>query len=132
MAFHRSLRNDPPAGFADLWLRHDPSFAVMVNAKPPFDPEHYLARADSSLRPLIRFAEVSRTRAEISRTEDRIIASWRDIREPWSGGYEVQRDVFRYTAASPDTLERMRAALPADLRNGVELGRESQPVPLAR
>ena len=131
-AFHRSLRHDPPAGFADLWIRRGPSFAVIVNAKPPFDPEDYLARADASLRPLIRFAEVSRTRSEISQTEDRIIASWRDIDQPWSGGYEVQRDVFRYTAASQETLEQMRAALPTDLRDQVELGRETQPEPMLR
>ena len=125
-----SLHEDPVQGFSSMWIRHEPTYAVVVNVSPPFDRAAILARADEAIRDDIEFVSVTRTQSEISRTEDRIIAAWRDIRAPWSGGYEVQRDTFRYTAASPATLEDMRAALPEDLRGEVELAVGPQPVPL--
>ena len=129
---NRSLFENPPRGFSALWIRHEPSYAVVVNVKPPYDRNAFIARAPEALRSDIRFMEVRYTRAEISRIEDRIIAALRNSRFAWSGGYEVQRDVFRYTAAAPDQVARLRAALPADLRDEVIIETGSQPIPLAR
>ena len=127
-----SLYENPVQGFSSLWIRHEPTYAVVVNVSPPFDRDAILARADETIRDDIEFVSVTRTQSEISRTEDRIIVAWRDIRDPWSGGYEVQTDRFRYTAGAPATLEAMRAALPADLRDEVVLEIGSQPEPLLR
>ncbi|KLE35828.1 hypothetical protein [Aurantiacibacter luteus] len=131
VAFNTSLYENPPQGYSDLWIRHEPTFAIVLNVRPPYDRAAFLARAPEVLRGDLEFFEVTRTRTEIERDQDRIIASWRGFRN-WSGGYEVQTDRFRFTTASDAEHAAMRAALPADLREQVVLAVGPQPVPLSR
>lgn len=128
--FIRTALADRDTRISAIWIRHEPSYAVVVNVKPPYDRDALIAQAPEALRGDLEFVEVSRTRPEISRDEDRLIAAFRPLDFAWSGGYRVQTDRFRYTAGSPAAAERLRAAVPEDLRADVEIGVESQPVPL--
>ena len=125
-----SLFGSPLPGYSDVWIRHEPTYAVVVNAKPPYDADDFLERAPAAIRGDIEFVEVRRDRIEIARDQDRIIAAFRPLGGAWSGGYEVQHDRFRFTVGAAGQLDAFRNAVPADLRDAtiVEVG--AQPVPL--
>ncbi|MGB3165969.1 MAG: hypothetical protein WBA68_04245, partial [Alteraurantiacibacter sp.] len=128
--FNRAAMQSRDTRVSAIWIRHEPTYAVVVNAKPPFDRAALAALAPEALRGDLEFVAVSRTRPEISRDEDRLIAAFRSFDFAWSGGYRVQEDRFLYTAGAPTAAERMRAAVPEDLLDVTDIAVEPQPVPL--
>lgn len=131
-ALARTLRRRPPRGFSDIWIEHEPDYAVVLAFKHPPDRAAILARADPEIRPHIVFRSAARDRAEIERDSDRVIAAMRGAPGQWAGGYDVRTGRFEYTATGPQTVAHAERHLPRDLRADVTFRVGAVPVPLAR
>ena len=131
-ALARALRRDPVHGFSDLWIEHAPAYAVVLAFKHPPDREAILRRAHPDLRPHIVFRSSARSRAEIERDSDRVIAAMRGAPGQWAGGYDVRTGRFVYEATGPATIAYAERHLPADLRDDVTFRVGSVPVPQVR
>jgi hypothetical protein len=131
-ALDRSLRLRPIAGYADLWIRREPTYAIVVDFKgsPPRDA--VLARAQPAIHQDIVLRTAKRNRGEIVRDNDRITALLRSTPGEWAGGYDVKTGRFEYRFASPVALAFAGKRIPADLRNDVVLRIGAVPQPLAR
>ena len=128
--YSASLHDRPLPGYSDIWIRHTPTYAVVVNVKLPFDRAAFIARAPAELHQDLEFAAVRHDRREVEVATNRILESFRGLPGAWSGGYEVQTDTFRFTVASEAMLEPFRNAVPADLRDVTSISVGPQPVPL--
>jgi hypothetical protein len=128
----RSLRLRPIAGYADLWIRHEPSYAVVVDFKGAPPRAAVLERAHQAIRPDIVVRAAKRDRTQIVRDGDRLLARLRGTPGPWTGGYNVRTGRFHYHFVSPAALAHAERRIPTDLRPDVILRIGAVPQPAAR
>jgi hypothetical protein len=131
-ALARSLRLRPIAGYADLWIRHEPTYAIVVDFKGSPPRHAVLARAQPAIHHDIVLRTAKRNRREIVRDNDRITALLRSTPGEWVGGYDVKTGRFEYRFASPAAVASAEKRIPADLRNDVVLRIGAVPRPLTR
>lgn len=128
----RSLRLDPVSGFSDLWIEHEPRYAIVLAFKHPPDRDAILKRAHPSIHRDIDFRSAKRSRAEIARDQDRLIAILRKSPGQWAGGYDVKTGKFVFDFTSAAGVAYGERNLPDDLREDVVLRVGSVPAPLSR
>ena len=126
------LRRANPPGFSDLWIQHEPTYAIVLAFKRPPDKAALLARAHPAIRGDVVFRSAKRDRGEIERDGDRIIAALQRTPGAWSGGYDVKSETFGFNFASRAGLAYAESNIPADLRRDVVLRLGGVPVPLSR
>lgn len=131
-ALARNLRLGRVAGFSEIWIEHEPRYAIVLAFKRPPDEAAILSRAHSSIRGDIVFRSAKRTRAEIERDGDRIVAAFRGAPGTWAGGYDVKTEKFEFDFATQAGLAFAERNVPPDLKDDVIVRIGSVPVPLAR
>lgn len=120
-ALAEALRRDPLPGFSDLWIEHEPRYAVVVAFKGAAPKAEVLRRADPKLRPFLEFREAKRDKAAIDRDLDRLIAAFRDAPVQWAGGYDVKTGRFGFDFATEAGADWARARVPDDLKADVDV-----------
>lgn len=127
-----ALRRRPLPGFSDIWIEHEGGYRVVVAFKGRADEAAVLERAHPELRPFIRFKAAERSRTEIERDLDRIIAVMRKAPGQWSGGYDPRTERFSINVTAPAAADHARARLPADIAEDSDIRVGGVPAPLAR
>ena len=115
-ALAQSLGRDPPPGFAELWVQHDPAYAIVLAFKRAPDKAAVLARADPSIQPFIVFRGATRDGAELHRDLDRIVAVMRGSPPGWVTAHDVRTGKFTITVKGREGLAYAEKNLPADLK----------------
>jgi hypothetical protein len=129
-ALATKLRRGRFRGFSDLWIEHEPAYAVIIAFKTPPERPAVLALAHPDIRPLIEFRTAKRDRREIGRDMDRANAAFRGSPVEWVGRYDVKTGRFTYDFANEAGAAWARERLPGDLREDFTIRTGPIPQPL--
>jgi hypothetical protein len=102
---------------------------VVAFTAPPPPRDKIVALAPQPIRDRILVRTANWTRAEIDAGLDSLASALRATGLAWGGGYDVKTQRFEVMVTSPQQVERIRAAIPADLRNEVDVVVGALPVP---
>ena len=117
-------------GFSDIYIEHEPTWHVVVAFTPPPPPrERIAALAPPAIRDRILVRTAKRTRAEINAALDALASALRKAGVKWGGGYDPTTGRFEVKVESPEDVERMRAAVPPELRDDTDVVVGALPVP---
>lgn len=126
--FNRQVRELP--GFSDLYIEHEPIWHVVVAFTPPPPPrERIVALAPAPIRDRILVLAAKRTAAEITAANEAIVTALNRTGVDYTGGYDPKTQRFEVKVASPEQVERMRAAIPHGLRADTDVVVGPLPVP---
>lgn len=117
-------------GFSDIYIEHEPTWHVVVAFTDPPPPREAIAKlAPPAIRDRIIVRTAKRTRAEINAALDSLSSALRAAGLTWGGGYDVKTQRFEVMATSQAHVERIRAAIPPDLRDDTDVLVRALPVP---
>jgi hypothetical protein len=117
---NQAMRQMP--GFSDIYIEHEPTWHVVVAfTAPPPPRERIIALAPSAIRDRIIVRTAKRAQAEIHAALDALASALRAAGVEWGGGYDVKTQRFEIKVASPAHVERVRAAIPAELHGEVDV-----------
>jgi hypothetical protein len=127
-ALGRRLRRDP--AFSDLWIEWQPRYRVVVAFADSRPREDLLASVSPALREVLEIRTASRTRAEIGRGMDAIIAALKPTGIDYTAAYSPKAQRFEVTVGAPAAVETVRARLPAGISADTDVRVGSLPVQL--
>lgn len=117
-------------GFSEIYIEHEPTWHVVVAfTAPPPPREQIIALAPPPIRERILIRTAKRTRAEINAALDALALALRKTGVKWGGGYDPKTQRFEVKVESPEHVERMRAAVPPELRDDTDIVVGPLPVP---
>mgnify|MGYP000167919524 CR=1 FL=1 len=117
-------------GFSDIYIEHEPTWHVVVAFTDPPPPREAIAKlAPPAIRDRIIVRTAKRTRAEINAALDSLSSALRAAGLTWGGGYDVKTQRFEVMVTSQAHVERIRAAIPPDLRDDTDVLVRALPVP---
>lgn len=117
-------------GFSDIYIEHEPTWHVVVAFTAPPPPREAITKlAPPAIRDRVIVRTTKRTRAEIDAAFDSLASALRGTGLAWGGGYDVKTQRFEVMVTSPEQVERVRAAIPAELRNELDVVASALPVP---
>jgi len=117
-------------GFSDIYIEHEPTWHVVVAfTAPPPPRERIVALAPPPIRDRIIVRTARRTRAEIDSALDSLASALRGTGLEWGGGYDVKTQRFEVMVTLPEQVERVRAAIPPNLRDDTDVVVRALPVP---
>ena len=117
-------------GFSDIYIEHEPTWHVVVAFTAPPPPRaQVLSLAPAPIRDRILIRTAKRTRAEVNAALDALALALRKAGVQWGGGYDPKTGRFEVMVESPQHVERMRAAVPPELRDDTDIVVGALPVP---
>lgn len=117
-------------GYSDLYIEHEPTWHVVVAfTPPPPGREQIAALAPPAIRDRILVRTAKRTRAEIEADLEALAASLRRTGIQFGGGHSHKTQRFEIKVASQAHVERIRTAIPTELRQDVDIVVGALPVP---
>jgi hypothetical protein len=126
----RSLRLRPIAGYADRWMQHEPSYALVADFKGAPPRAAVLAIAHEAIYADIVVGAARRNRAQVARDGDRLLARLRGTPGPRTGGYDVKTGRCDYRLPPPPRWPMPSAA--SRMTSGPMSSCESAPSPSRR
>lgn len=117
-------------GFSDLYIEHEPTWHVVVAfTSPPPPREQIVKLAPPAIRDRILVRRAKRTQAEINADLEALAASLRRTGIEFGGGHSPKTQRFEIKVGSQAHVERIRAAIPLELRADTDVVVGALPVP---
>jgi len=124
---NQAVRQMP--GFSDIYIEHEPTWHVVVAFTAPPPREAIVKLAPAAIRDRIIVRTAKRTQAEINAALDELASALRAAGLAWGGGYDVKTQRFEVMVTSQAHVERIRAAIPPNLRDDTDVVVRALPVP---